>query len=116
MTNENNTTFFNIGDTVEVIKEPVFVGAKGSKNWKVSPDSISNSFLVRYDMSHLVGEVGTVIYYTPNMFVLPEEKSKKMGLGFYLIDFRNKNISYPVGLEGFSFDELKLINDDSKTT
>ena len=90
---------FKIGDRVRVARMDPFVGVRGSTEWKdLEPTSDPNesllvSMLTRYDMSHLVGEEGTVTSISfdeddpqKSIFWLPE---------MLAVDFDNKDIRYP---------------------
>jgi len=94
----------NIGDRVEIIKEPFYLGVRGVSYLKQKYPN-DRSLIVVYDMLHLIGEKGIITGYTPN-FLKPDDKN----LGFYHIDFDNP-VDIPKGLvsEGFDKKYLKIL-------
>lgn len=109
---------FKKGDLVEIVKPPVFIGGRGSKNFKPI-DKNNKNFIVAYNMSHLVGEKATVVGFIPNIFekggsyVKKVKNSKKRGTGFYILEFVNE-VDAPVGLmsEGFHESCLKIVKNE----
>lgn len=102
---------FKIGDRVRAIEEPVFVTMYPNKVWKMHPRSDESCSFGRADLTHLIGEVGTVVGYLQNFMELgmPMEKRR---CGWFDVEFDNE-VAVPCGLNGFGNDELEHIKTES---
>ena len=127
---------FNIGDTVRIVKEPVFIlykpstagtgnmlgAAFGGDDFVPEPcPEGEGSKSPKADLQHLVGIECKVIGYTPNIFASGPfgskkkvENSKSAGIGFYHLDIPLTAQEVPKGLlwEGISGEYLELVNKD----
>ena len=97
---------FKIGTRVKVIKSPIFPIYKNLGTWRLSQGKEDSWGTV--DLSHLVGEVGTIIGYTPNFLELNVPYNEKK-CGWWQIKF-DKNVDEPRGLQGFESEELEHLN------
>lgn len=97
---------FQPGDKVRVIKEPFFVGGRGSDWMTVAHDSGPESFLVRYDMTHLIGVEATVRGHRPNLFLGKRSVEEQYG-GWWMLDWP-PGTKIPVGLASEGLEEEYL--------
>lgn len=107
-------TKFQPGDRVRIIKEPIFIGGKGS-DWMTPVNPDPESWMCRYDMTHLIGVEVIIRGFRPNILGFQRwEDAVEGGYGWWLVDYP-PGTKVPVGLssEGLAAEYLEKVETDA---